>query len=130
MCKLKFDVCWSITPQSLVCIDLTCSKMNRNFSWWRLGNNFLQFLVHLVSIVSMGSGKRLTRLSKTHLLSLHSFGRHCHSCWLLSSRQVQCFRNSSRQDLLISSILWTVSIWALNYPALSSEQISLSERAP
>jgi hypothetical protein len=47
----------------------------------------------------------LTRLSKTHLLSFHSAGRHCQSCWLLLSRQVQCLRNSSRQCLFTSSRL-------------------------
>lgn len=46
-----------------------------------------------------------TRLSKTHLLSFHSWPRHCQSCWLLSSRQVQCLRNSVRQCLLTSSTL-------------------------
>lgn len=47
-----------------------------------------------------------TRLSKTHLLSFHSAGRHCQSCWLLSSRHIQCFLNSARQCLLTSSILY------------------------
>jgi len=47
----------------------------------------------------------LTRLSKTHLFSFHSAGRHCQSCWLLLSKQVQCFLNSARQCLFTSSIL-------------------------
>jgi hypothetical protein len=47
-----------------------------------------------------------TNLLKTQSLSFHSAGRHCHNCWLLLSKQVQCLRNSSRQLLFISSILF------------------------
>ncbi len=50
-------------------------------------------------------GSILTSLSSTHLLSSCSGRRQCHSCWLLLSRHFQCFRNSSRQFLLMSSKL-------------------------
>ena len=50
-------------------------------------------------------GSILTSLSSTHLLSSCSGLRQCHSCWLLLSRHFQCFRNSSRQFLLMSSKL-------------------------
>ncbi len=54
-----------------------------------------------------GEGRRLrlTSLSNTHPLSFISRLRHCHSCWLFWSRHSQCFRNASRQFLLISSNL-------------------------
>lgn len=41
--------------------------------------------------------------SNTHLFSGLSAPRHCQSCWLLSSKHCQCFRNSSKQLLLMSS---------------------------
>jgi hypothetical protein len=47
-----------------------------------------------------------TKLSKTHLFSFHSCGRHCQSCWLLISRHCQCCLNCSRQWVLISAKLW------------------------
>lgn len=51
----------------------------------------------------------LTSLSSTHLLSSCSGRRQCHSCWLLLSRHFQCFRNSSRQFLLMSSKLHKIT---------------------
>lgn len=45
---------------------------------------------------------RRTKLSKTHLLSFHSAGRHCQSCWFRLSRHSQCLRNSVKQCVLIS----------------------------
>ena len=50
-------------------------------------------------------GSIRTSLSSTHLLSSCSGRRQCHSCWLLLSKHLQCFRNSSRQFLLMSSKL-------------------------
>lgn len=58
-----------------------------------------------IVLVMNGYRPSLTKFSKTHLFNFHSAGRHCQSCWLLSSRHVQCLRNSSRHDLLMSAIL-------------------------
>ena len=46
-----------------------------------------------------------TSLSNTQALSVCSGLRQCHNCWLLFSKHCQCFRNSSRQFLLMSSNL-------------------------
>lgn len=59
----------------------------------------------------VGTGRHRTKFSYTHLLSFHSAGRHCHSCWLLLSRHCQCARNCPRQDLLMSSILYPGRRW-------------------
>jgi hypothetical protein len=44
-------------------------------------------------------------VSKAHLLSFHSKGRHCHSWWLWLSRHFQWLVNCAKQFLLRSSIL-------------------------
>ena len=62
-------------------------------------------------------GSILTSLSSTHLLSSCSGRRQCHSCWLLLSRHFQCFRNSSRQFLLMSSKLYK-NTWISIIPRL------------
>ena len=51
-----------------------------------------------------------TSFSKTQALNFLSGRRQCHSCWLLSSRHSQCFRNSTKHDLLISLILNATTI--------------------
>ena len=57
----------------------------------------------------LGSGSERTSLSNTHLFSPLSSFRHCHNCWLLLSRHSQCFRNSSKHDLLMSSSLHMIT---------------------
>ena len=73
-----------------------------------------------------------TRLSNTHLLSFHSAGRHCHNCWLLSSRQVQCFLNSSRQCLLTSSRLRNseISFWVNGRYNLACDFLHIAQMLP
>ena len=51
------------------------------------------------------SGSRPTSLSNTQEFRVCSGLRQCHNCWLLFSKHCQCFRNSSRQFLLMSSKL-------------------------
>ena len=50
-----------------------------------------------------------TKLLKTHWLSGLSWVLHCHSWWLLFSRQSQCRLNSAKQCLLMSDNLFTFS---------------------
>lgn len=63
-----------------------------------------------------------TSFSNTQAFSFRSSRRHCHSCWLLFSRQDQWARNSWRQDLLISSrlFLFFVSNCLLSTPLLQA----------
>lgn len=70
-----------------------------------------------------------TRLSNTHLFNGLSNLLHCQSCWLLSSRHSQCFRNSWRQCLFTSSSLQClVSIAHVPYKIQAHAPISPADR--
>ena len=98
-------------------VELRLPQMHRCRLLRLLGYDLLQFLLQsqhappvFLAVWSRKEAQRKgwrTRFSKTHLLSFHSTGRHCHIWWLLLSRHCQWLRNSSRQDLLMSSILLT-----------------------
>ena len=90
--------------------------MNRLCTLGRSWYCLLQFLNVKINLCYSPKEKTsdLTRLSNTHLFKDLSGLRHWYSWWLLLSRHSQCFRNSSKQCFLISSILQITSV---NFPA-------------
>lgn len=104
-----------------MCVDLRLPEVHGSRVLRLVGDDLLHALLNGRSVdcdgrqkgprdryelaVDRGRGRALTKLSKTHLLSFHSAGRHCQSWWLLLSRHSQWARNCARQDLLMSSML-------------------------
>lgn len=81
------------------------SVQESRFLVLRVSSSRVSELKVIISVLSMQGRESLTSLSNTHALSNCSGLLQCQSCWLLLSKHCQCFRNSSRQFLLMSSSL-------------------------
>lgn len=86
--------------------NLLWSEVNGGVVSRLIRNLLLKFLsIVLEAPLEVTEREDHTKLSKTHLLSFHSAGRHCHNWWFRSSRHSQCLRNSAKQWVLRSLML-------------------------